>query len=299
MRRLLRLILLVCGLTSGFLSNGTGAHATIVRFDTNLGSILVRLYDTATPITTNNFLAYVNANSWDNSFIHRSVSGFVVQGGGYKLDPDIFNTVDITSFAPIQNEFGISNLRGTIAMAKLGGDPNSATNEWFFNLANNSANLDNQNGGFTVFGRITSGLSVIDDIAALDIVSAGEPFTNVPVLDFDKVIAQNNILAEDAVIVSDVSVLSFPDADYDFNHKVAGQDFIFWQRTFGSTTVAVADGNGNGVVDVADLSLWQAGYGASSATSTTAAVPEPATLALAGGFAWLLVARRFRRRATD
>ena len=85
----------------------------------------------------------------------------------------------------MQNEPFISNIRGTIAMAKLGGDPNSATSQWFINLADNSANLDTQNGGFTVFGHVTgNGMSVADAIAMLNRVNVGSPFDALPVRDY-------------------------------------------------------------------------------------------------------------------
>ncbi|MGK7899109.1 MAG: peptidylprolyl isomerase [Xenococcus sp. (in: cyanobacteria)] len=132
------------------------------------------------PSTVQNFLNYVNSERYVNSIIHRSVPGFVVQGGGFTVDgladnqDNRANAVrDIPTDPPVVNEFSEqrSNLRGTIAMAKLGGDPNSATNQWFFNLADNSANLDSQNGGFTVFGEVLgqSDLDNLDGIASVDI----------------------------------------------------------------------------------------------------------------------------------
>ena len=146
------------------------AANTIVSMQTDLGSVEIELFDTAAPETVANFLNYVNAGDYDGTFIHRSDPGFVLQMGGYIFDPaqgDFFaeGTRHIPEDPPVSNEFGMSNVRGTIAMAKFGVDPNSATSEFFFNLADNSENLDNQNGGFTVFAKVTSGLDVIDAIA--------------------------------------------------------------------------------------------------------------------------------------
>ncbi len=236
-------------------------NATIVRYDTTLGTIDARLYDTATPLSTANFLGYSSSGRYDGTFIHRSIPGFITQGGGFSMDAaGIFSATSVVTDPPVLNEPGISNLRGTIAMAKLGGDPNSATSQWFFNLADNSANLDAQNGGFTVFGRVVgSGMGVVDSIAALDRVSAGGAFTDLPVLDFDAVIAQGNAFNSDVVLINSVTELSLPDGDYDFDGDVDGDDFLVWQNTLGSTTEAEADGNGNGIVDAADLAIWQAG----------------------------------------
>ncbi len=136
------------------------------RFMTNLGPIDIILFaDRA--ITVQNFLAYITDSRYSNSFFHRSVSGFVVQGGGF-TNTTGSTVTPVTTFTPIVNEPGISNLRGTVAMAKLGGNPNSATSQFFVNVADNSANLDAQNGGFTVFGRVpSSGMTVVDQINAL------------------------------------------------------------------------------------------------------------------------------------
>jgi cyclophilin family peptidyl-prolyl cis-trans isomerase len=139
-------------------------------FHTNLGNISVQLNPSAAPKTVANFLNYVNRGAYTNSIIHRSVPGFIIQGGGYTLIPKP-NIVPILTDPPVVNEFQLSNLRGTIAMAEAGKDPNSATCQWFFNEGNNAANLDIQNGGFTVFGKVldAASLAVMDQIAAVPV----------------------------------------------------------------------------------------------------------------------------------
>ena len=95
---------------------------------------------------------------------------------------------------PVSNEPEFSNVRGTIAMAKLGGDPNSGTNEWFFNFANNSANLDVQNGGFTVFGEVTGmGMSVVDAIGALPLFDFGGALGSLPLRNYSAQDAANAV----------------------------------------------------------------------------------------------------------
>ena len=159
----------------------TAVTGTVVGLQTNLSApydvAFLELFDRegpgrtrTTPVTAANFLRYTDENRYDGTFIHRSIPGFVIQGGGFKLTAGLPH---IDTFAPIVNEFGTSNTRGTIAMAKVGGDPNSATSEWFVNLSNNNDpqnpdSLDNQNGGFTVFGRVLgSGMNLFDGIASL------------------------------------------------------------------------------------------------------------------------------------
>ena len=135
-----------------------------------IGTVGIVLYADAAPGTVANFLAYVTAEgagSYDGSFLHRSIPGFILQGGGYRPTGGI-SFESVTDRLPIQNEPGISNLRGTLAMAKLGGNPDSATNEWFVNLDDNRGNLDYQNEGFSVFGRVAgNGMDVIDFITNL------------------------------------------------------------------------------------------------------------------------------------
>ncbi len=139
------------------------------RFQTTNGAFDIIFFPTETPLTVDNFIAYLNAGAYNNMFFHRSPADFVVQGGGYKhTTANGFSAV--TKFQAILNEPGISNLRGTVAMAKLGGNPNSATSEWFVNVQDNSGNLDFQNDGFTAFGRVpAAGMVVVDAINNLPV----------------------------------------------------------------------------------------------------------------------------------
>jgi cyclophilin family peptidyl-prolyl cis-trans isomerase len=131
----------------------------VVRFTSQFSSGAVpvtmdmALFSNRTPVTRQNFLKYVTDGDYVNSFVHRSVPGFVIQGGASNIiNGSIGN---IPTDPPITNEFDVSNTVGTISMAKLGGNPNSATSQWFVSLGANSDILDPQNGGFTVFGRVT------------------------------------------------------------------------------------------------------------------------------------------------
>lgn len=182
---------------------------TIVTITTDLGSFEIEMLEQDAPITVENFLGYVNRDDYDGTFIHRSVPGFVIQGGGYRYNPENNSAPSIPREDPIVNEFGVSNTRGTVAMAKLGGDPDSATSEWFVNLADNSENLDNQNGGFTVFGRVIGdGMDVVDAIAALPIANLGGTFSNTPTIDFDG----SNITAD--IFVDITASVNATDTDF-------------------------------------------------------------------------------------
>jgi len=115
------------------------------------------LFRNMATVTTDNFRGYVNRGDYENMVIHRLVRNFVIQGGGFTfIDGETgpaWDKVPIQS--AIVNEFGVSNTLATISMAKLGGDPDSATSQWFVSTGANSDNLDFQNGGFTVFGRVS------------------------------------------------------------------------------------------------------------------------------------------------
>jgi cyclophilin family peptidyl-prolyl cis-trans isomerase len=168
-----------------------------VRVITNIGTMDFILYNTATPQTVANFLSYVNnassSGNYNGAVFHRSVPGFVVQGGGFKVQsaPNAFTT--ITTAASPPNEPGISNLRGTVAMAKVGTNANSATDQFFVSLADNSANLDSQNGGFTAFARVAgNGMTVADHMATLTKVNAAITLDGTAYPAFDANVNPNN-----------------------------------------------------------------------------------------------------------
>ena len=134
-----------------------------VSLVTNLGSLVVELNPTATPLSSDNFLQYVNSKFYDNTIIHRIVTTgiFVAQGGWLSPTP----AVQPGQKAAIALEVnkGLSNLKGTIAMARSA-ELNSATSQFYFNLADNVA-LDTAGGGYAVFGKVVSGAEVLDAMA--------------------------------------------------------------------------------------------------------------------------------------
>jgi cyclophilin family peptidyl-prolyl cis-trans isomerase len=140
-----------------------------------LGEIEIELFDDK-PITVSNFLKYASSGRYENQFLHRWVEGFVIQGGGYNVDksnPELWNYGPIQTFGQITNETHVgtfrSNVYGTIAMARAGSQTNSATSQWFINLADNGGppeqggqNLDNASGGYTVFGKVISNTNLLN-----------------------------------------------------------------------------------------------------------------------------------------
>lgn len=201
------------------------AQATMVRMTTSLGLIDVVLFDAGAPITVNNFLAYVNAGKYDGSFFHRSISKFIIQGGGYSwVDPS--GPLNIPEFASIVREYGADrpNARGTISMARIGGQPNSASSEWFFNTVDNSATLGPSNdGGYAVFGRVTAPtMAAVDAIAALEIISlancyGSSVFGTVPMASVPN--RCSDLRSNHVVMVQSARVLAAPtDADRIFNY---------------------------------------------------------------------------------
>ena len=136
----------------------------MLRFKTSKGEFTVQLFDKQAPVTVENFLRYADEGFYDGTIFHRVIAGFMIQGGG--LTSDMKNK---PGHAPIKNEAtnGLKNKRGTLAMARTN-DINSATSQFFINLVDNDF-LDHSPGnyGYAVFGRVASGMDVIDAIAAV------------------------------------------------------------------------------------------------------------------------------------
>ena len=236
-----------------------------VRLQTVLGQIDVALYERQKPITVANFLRYVDegryfltdptTNQLASSFIHRSVPSFVIQGGGFigTVDPNSPDSVRVTqvaAFPPIQNEPGISNKRGTLAMAKTAVDPNSATSQWFVNLADNgggSAALDTQNGGFTVFATVMAqGMDVADRIANLPTYNFGSPFDQLPLISW---VSPNPVKVENLVSLPSITrvgpvhtPLSFTAATNNpavAEAKVSGRTLLVSGKAVGTAQITV------------------------------------------------------------
>ena len=194
-------------------SNNVLSNTVLVN--SSMGNFYIQLFPTNAPKTVANFLEYVNTGTYTNLFIHRSVPGFVIQTGGFYADSSLDS---VPTFETVNSEFGIPNTAGTVAMALVGTDSNSATGQWFINLTNNTSILDatNTSGNppFTVFGQVIgNGMSVVDAIAALPI----DDFTGPPLYfgngAFSTVPLQNwtdtNSIALDN-IVSITNILTLP-----------------------------------------------------------------------------------------
>ena len=148
----------------------SAADKPVVVIETSLGKITVELEPEKTPVTVENFLKYVDKGYYDNTVFHRVISNFMIQGGGYDkatMKEKITNpTIKNESLA--KNPNGISNLRGTIAMARRG-DPDSASSQFFINLFDTNKKLDTyDNAGYTAFGKVIDGMDVVDKIAKVE-----------------------------------------------------------------------------------------------------------------------------------
>ena len=190
-----------------------------VRLDTSGGAININLFDAQAPQTVANFFDYINSGAYNNSIFHRLATGFVLQGGGFTFDNTSPPTLTpIPTHPNVPNEFGASNTLGTVAMAKLGSDQNSATDQFFFNLVDSSSNLDLQNGGFTVFGQLAGSAdqAVVNTLKATPInTSEPKPFDSIPLNNYSgtnfpsDTTAANYILINDVVIVKQDEYLTY------------------------------------------------------------------------------------------
>lgn len=153
------------------------AQATEVSVCTDLGALTIELHDEESPLHTANFLEYIDQGYYSGTVFHRVIEGFMVQGGGFDRQLDRKPVL-----APVINESGngLGNLQGTVAAARTN-DPNSATAQFFINLVDNDQ-LDASVGspGYTVFGRVTEGMEIVDTIGALPTSGVGPFASDVP-----------------------------------------------------------------------------------------------------------------------
>ena len=188
MRSPLRLILILSIVATAWANCASAQNNPEVVLETNFGDIVIELFPDDAPITVDNFLNYVNAGFYDGLVFHRVMYNFMIQGGGFYLwrGPDGMDYIMPTDPCDsIINESynGLSNLRGTIAMARTS-DPNSATSQFFINHRDNLAldrDEDDPNGfGYCVFGQVVSDMNIVDAIAQTKIYSVSASFTHFP-----------------------------------------------------------------------------------------------------------------------
>jgi len=155
------------------------AWAQKVRLDTSMGEIVIELDAAKAPKSVANFIEYVKAGHYNGTIFHRVIPNFMIQGGGF--DPEM-NQKPTRAPIPLESKNGLTNLRGSVAMARTN-VPDSATAQFFINLKDN-AFLDSANTpdgtGYAVFGKVVSGMDVVDKIWAVPTGNKG-PHQNVPV----------------------------------------------------------------------------------------------------------------------
>lgn len=157
------------------------AQATQVKVDTNMGAFVIELNAKAAPKTVENFLAYVRSGFYKNTLFHRVIPNFMIQGGGFVMGME---EKDTRAPIALESRNGLSNVRGTIAMARTN-DPNSATSQFFINVRDNrflDANQAQDGNGYAVFGKVVSGMSTVDAIARVKTHSVGY-YDDVPIRD--------------------------------------------------------------------------------------------------------------------
>ncbi|WOE30860.1 MULTISPECIES: peptidylprolyl isomerase [unclassified Acinetobacter] len=167
--------IVLTSLIAGFTVNVFAAKSC-ATISTDMGMIEIELYPDKAPISVKNFTQYVNANFYPGTIFHRTIDGFVIQGGG--LTQQLLTK---PTYAAIKNEAnnGLSNLRGSVAMARTL-NPDSATSQFFINLADNSyLDYSTTNAGYAVFGRVIKGMSVVNKIAQQPL-SQSQMFKDLP-----------------------------------------------------------------------------------------------------------------------
>jgi len=139
-----------------------------VVLETSMGNIEIEIDEQNAPISTENFLSYVNDGYYDGTIFHRVIDGFMIQGGGFTPDGSQKQTKEA-----IQLEANLPNNLGTVAMARTN-DPNSATSQFFINVADNAfLNKAPGNDGYAVFGKVTAGMDIVNKIKSVDTTNKG------------------------------------------------------------------------------------------------------------------------------
>ncbi len=180
MKKCLQLLAFALLATSLLVQNLSAADNPTALIHTSMGDIKLELYAEKAPVSVENFINYAKSGFYDGTIFHRVISHFMIQGGGFTPDMKKKPTDE-----PIANEAGngLSNLRGTVAMARTN-DPHSATAQFFINTQDNG-NLDYTGGtnsrtwGYAVFAQVTEGMNVVEDIRFVETTSA-PPFSDVP-----------------------------------------------------------------------------------------------------------------------
>jgi len=224
------------------------SDTTYVRFTTSLGNIDVQMLSAEAPLNVANFMGYVNAGTYNQSLIHRSIPGFIIQGGEYHfvngaVTPVASNPPTVMGEHGANNTKAFSNVRGTLALA-LSNGPNTGTVSWFFNLVdNNNASADNNldesagGGPFTVFGVVAnaSSLAVMDAIAAVETFDFGGDFANLPLQNYTTADYNAYIAGTDTTI---------PLADFVYVTSITTLttvNYVAWQAAFATDPNAAAD----------------------------------------------------------
>ena len=157
-------VLLFASIITFNMTGNTISSVKKVKLETNMGDIVIELYSREAPITTSNFIRYVEEGHYDGTIFHRVMDGFMIQGGGFTFDGKEKSTHEAIK---LESNNGLKNDIGTIAMARTN-VPDSATAPFFINVAdNNMLNYESGNPGYAVFGKVTSGMEVVNKIKSV------------------------------------------------------------------------------------------------------------------------------------
>jgi cyclophilin family peptidyl-prolyl cis-trans isomerase len=244
---------------------------TLARFGTVFGEMEVELFDQDKPVTVQNFIRYVESGLYRDSIIHRCPvnpstfqSDFVIQGGGVWITnrgSTNASFVSVPIFGEIQNEFGagrrFSNVYGTIAMAKRGGETNSASSQWFFNLKDNTGlDTGDTNNLFVVFGRVLRGTNVLEMFktfrlyvggnATNVVVNIGSPLQELPLL--APSVTESNLLYVDVSLLKVNVALTNGAPEISWRSVIDRTNRVEFTTRYPPVWQTLTNQNGNGAV---------------------------------------------------